>query len=251
MAFYRKVSMNFWTDGKVVDDFSPDERYCYLYILTNPHTNLCGCYEISMKQIAYETGLDLKKVRELISRLERVHDVIRYFEETKELLILHWSEYNWTSSEKFRTPLAREIETVKCIEFATFLAELFKGNDTVSIGYEYHTDITVTVTVIDTVIDTDTDISNSIKEIIDYLNEICGTRYKPDSKETKKLVSRLLKEGFTVEDFKTVIYKKAKQWKDNPKMCKYLRPQTLFSNKFEGYLNEQEALTFEERLAMA
>jgi hypothetical protein len=37
-----------------------------------------------------------------------------------------------------------------------------------------------------------------------------------------------------------VIDKKAKQWKDNPDMCKFLRPETLFGTKFEGYLNEQE-----------
>ena len=88
-------------------------------------------------------------------------------------------------------------------------------------------------------------------EIINYFNEICGKHYKPDSKETKKLIDGLLEQGFTVEDFKTVIYKKAKQWINDPKMCKFLRTQTLFSNKFEDYLNEEEALTFEERLAMA
>ena len=98
--------------------------------------------------------------------------------------------------------------------------------------------------------------SNSIysrerAEVIEYLNEVCGTDYKPTSKKTKDLINARLKEGFTVEDFKTVIYKKAKQWVDDPKMCKYLRPETLFSNKFEGYLNEKAPLTFEERLAMA
>ena len=98
--------------------------------------------------------------------------------------------------------------------------------------------------------------SNSIysrerAEVIEYLNEVCGTDYKATSKKTVDLINARLKEGFAVEDFKTVIYKKAKQWMDDPKMCKYLRPETLFSNKFEGYLNEKAPLTFEERLAMA
>ena len=52
MASYRNISMDFWTDSKVVDDFTPEDRYIYLYCMTNPHTNLCGCYEVSIKQIA-------------------------------------------------------------------------------------------------------------------------------------------------------------------------------------------------------
>ena len=87
-------------------------------------------------------------------------------------------------------------------------------------------------------------------EIISYLNEICGTYYKPNTSKSKQLIHARLKEGFSVDDFKAVIYKKAKQWKDDPKMCKYLRPETLFGQKFEGYLNEKTAQTFEERLMM-
>lgn len=88
-------------------------------------------------------------------------------------------------------------------------------------------------------------------EIVNYLNEMCGTSYRTNTHKTKNLIRARINEGFTVDDFKTVICKKAKQWKDDPKMCKYLRPETLFSNKFEGYLNEKTALTFEERLGMA
>ena len=93
--------------------------------------------------------------------------------------------------------------------------------------------------------------SRAAVEIIGYLNEICGTEYKPNAKETKRLIRARMNDGFTVEDFKTVIFKKAKQWKDDPKMCAFLRPQTLFGTKFESYLNEKMALTFEERLKMA
>ena len=88
------------------------------------------------------------------------------------------------------------------------------------------------------------------KEIIDYLNEICGTSYRPNTNKTKELINARLREGFTVDDFKAVIFKKAKQWKDDQKMCKYLRPETLFGTKFEGYLNEHSVMSFEERLAI-
>ena len=240
MAIYRNVAMTFWTDSKVVDDFTPEDRYVYLYLFTNPHTNLCGCYEISIKQIADETGYGTTKIRNIISRLEQKHDVIRYNDSTKEVLILKWYKYNWTSSEKFRVPLEKEIEAIKCVEFSTFLTDILNGNDTVSIPYTYHSDTrarTVSVSVTDTVTDT---VSNNTKDIVDYLNTMCGTNYKADSKKTKDLIRARINDNFTVEDFKTVIYKKARQWKDDPKMCKFLRPETLFGTKFEGYLNEKE-----------
>lgn len=88
-------------------------------------------------------------------------------------------------------------------------------------------------------------------EIVNYLNEILGSNYRPNSKKTKDLIHARLSEGFTVEDFKTVIHKKAKQWQNDPKMIKFLRPETLFGSKFEGYLNEKAPLTFEERWELA
>ena len=68
MASYRNISMDFWTDSKVVDDFTPEDRYIYLYCMTNPHTNLCGCYEVSIKQIANETGYNNDTVERLLKR---------------------------------------------------------------------------------------------------------------------------------------------------------------------------------------
>lgn len=99
MANYRNISMDFWQDSKVVDDFTPEDRYMYLYCMTNPHTNLCGCYEISVKQMANETGYNTDSVQHLLRRLDNSHDVLRYDAGTKELLILNWWRYNWTVSD--------------------------------------------------------------------------------------------------------------------------------------------------------
>ena len=75
-----------------------------------------------------------------------------------------------------------------------------------------------------------------ITEIIEYLNNRVGTKYRPNSKETKKHINARLEEGFTVEQFKEVIDKKANQW-IGTEMEQYLRPSTLFGTKFESYLN--------------
>jgi len=72
--------------------------------------------------------------------------------------------------------------------------------------------------------------------IIAYLNEKAGTKYKATTQKTKTAIHARLAEGFTVDDFITVIDKKCAEW-IGTEFEKYLRPETLFSPKFEGYLN--------------
>lgn len=140
MANYRNISMNFWQDSKVVDDFTPEDRYIYLYCMTNPHTNLCGCYEVSIKQIAGETGYNNDSVERLLKRLDREHNVIRYDAQTKELLILNWFRYNWTGSDKINKPLLADIRKVKCDRFREYLAQRYNERDNVAAPYDPATD---------------------------------------------------------------------------------------------------------------
>lgn len=81
-----------------------------------------------------------------------------------------------------------------------------------------------------------------IEEIVSYLNEFTGSSYRHSTGKTVTCITARLNEGFTVDDFKTVIYKKTKEWKGT-EYEKFLRPETLFGNKFEGYLNQKETST--------
>ncbi len=77
-----------------------------------------------------------------------------------------------------------------------------------------------------------------IVEILDHLNVRTGQHYKPTTKKTRDLIKARFNENFTIEDFKTVIDKMCVEWM-NTDMQKYLRPETLFGNKFESYLNRE------------
>lgn len=79
------------------------------------------------------------------------------------------------------------------------------------------------------------------KKVIDYLNEKLGTKYKVNSSINKRLINARAKDGFGFEAFKTVIDNKYASWAFDPKMRRYLRPQTLFGTKFESYLYEKPA----------
>jgi uncharacterized phage protein (TIGR02220 family) len=252
--------MNFWTDSKVVEEFSPEDKYFYLYCFTNPHTNLCGCYEISPKQIANEMGYSIESVMILLDRFEDRYNIIRYSKKTKELLLLNWHKYNWTTSDRFRKPLLKEINSIKEKNFRSYLTEIAQNEsaDTVSIPYPYGIDTTVTDTV--SVTDTVNDNNNSLNssgiervegevvdnisiqrhEIIDYLNEQTGKQFRADSAGNKKYIDGRLNEGYSVEDFKKVIDNKVYEWKGTEQE-QYLRPETLFApSHFESYLNQKK-----------
>jgi uncharacterized phage protein (TIGR02220 family) len=76
-------------------------------------------------------------------------------------------------------------------------------------------------------------------EIINFMNQKCETNYRATGEATKKHIRARWNDGFRLDDFKTVINKKAKEW-IRTDQAKYLRPETLFGNKFEGYLNQRE-----------
>lgn len=75
------------------------------------------------------------------------------------------------------------------------------------------------------------------KEIIDYLNQRAGTNYRANAEKAKKHINARLNEKYTVDDFKKVIDKKCNEW-IGTEYEKFLRPETLFGSKFEGYLNQ-------------
>ena len=91
-------------------------------------------------------------------------------------------------------------------------------------------------------IDTLSDMSDVVR-IVRYLNSKANKQYKATSKKTRSLINARLKEGFTVEDFMRVIDNKVADWKNRKDMEQYLRPETLFGTKFEGYLNENRTET--------
>lgn len=91
--------------------------------------------------------------------------------------------------------------------------------------------------------DSDIDYTNKeqnsqVAEIVIYLNQTAWTNYKLHTPKTQRLIRARLNEGFTVDDFKAVIDKKCDEWLYTD-MAKYLRPETLFGTKFEGYLNQK------------
>jgi len=84
-----------------------------------------------------------------------------------------------------------------------------------------------------------------VEAIIEYFNYTCGTNFKSNTSATRKLIKKHLKESFTLDDFKKVIDIKYEDWGKHPVKFsngqmsnEYLRPTTLFGDKFETYVYE-------------
>ena len=206
---FRSISTGFWTDTKVFEDFTPEDKYFYLYLFTNSQTNLAGCYEISIKQIVIETGYSRETIENLIKRFVEVHDVIRYDAITNEILLLNWHKHNWTKSDKYRKGLEKHIKAVKSSHFKAYLLEVFERgveneeeSDTVSIPYPYPTDTANTLSI---------PISNTISNTNNK-----NKRSKPERNQippTKEMVQAYISaQGYEVDASQFMDFYESKGW---------------------------------------
>ena len=142
--------------------------------------------------------------------------------------IAGWSEHqNIEGMDKIREQARLRQARFKAKQKA--LPGNVSGNVTVTLGNATEEDI-----------DKDKEEDKEIyQSIVSYLNEKAGTKYRASSAKTKTVIHARLAEGFSLEDFKTVIDNKCADWLGDEKMEKYLRPETLFGTKFEGYLNSK------------
>jgi DnaD/phage-associated family protein len=114
MAKFRQVHSTFWQDAKVLEEMTPEDKYFYLYLLTNPNTTQIGVYQITKKQMAFDLGYSPESVNSLLDRFINHHKVIKYNADTRELAILHWGKYNLNKAGKpVLDCIKKELEDIK------------------------------------------------------------------------------------------------------------------------------------------
>ncbi|WML36746.1 hypothetical protein [Clostridium sp. OS1-26] len=67
MASYRQLQTEFWQDDFVME-LTPEERYFYVYIMTNSKTKQCGIFKVVKKLISLELGYDVETVNKPIKK---------------------------------------------------------------------------------------------------------------------------------------------------------------------------------------
>lgn len=182
--------------------------------------------------------------------------------ETGVIVIRHWRIHNYVQSDRYSKS---ELPEAKSVELKNKVYEVVEPPinpdntcmDTKCIQNGYNLDTQIRIDKIreeENRIETichvaHDDVDKSHFEIIEYLNLKTGSKFKPTTKPYVQAIRSRLKEGYTVNDFKTVIDKKCREWQGT-KLEKYLTPKTLFApSHFDTYLNSNEtaAMTDTER----
>ncbi len=263
MATQRYVSTSFWDDSWI-RSLNPQEKFLYLYLMTNSLTNIAGVYKITLERISFDTGLKCAVVEQILEKFTKQRKACLYGE---YIIIPAWPNHQkWEVRSKIKVGIEIILERIP---------ESVKKY-MVQIGYRYPIEGYVyEPNYPDSDSDSDLDLLDKNledtlssfgtedgpklngevaefiegekreacrvphKEIISFLNEACHTKYSHESDYIRRLLKARWNEGYRLPDFQAVIRVKAKQWLNDPKMVKYLRPITLFSaSKFDGYLQE-------------
>ena len=184
LGIYRSIASSFWTDPKIAE-FSAEDRYMMLYLLTNPRTTLAGTMELNYRQIAFEIGHSVESAVCIIRRLDEKHKVIMLSENTNEILIKNWYKYNWAGgSPKVLTAVKNVVKWVKNEEFKAYILGKvgeFEKRKEAKENNKLTNTYTETYTYTETETDTDTDVSVGYGYPIDTLSDSV-----PESAEKKK-----------------------------------------------------------------
>lgn len=119
MAKYRAIQTKFWTDSWIMD-LTPDQKYFYLYLLTNSNLTQCGIFEISFRKIEYETCFNKDKICNMLELLER-DKKIKFSSTTSEVCIVNFSKYNYTLSPQVKKCIIKEFADVKDKELIPYV----------------------------------------------------------------------------------------------------------------------------------
>lgn len=133
----RTVSTSFWEDDKVVNMFSPEDKYFYLYLLTNPHTTQLGVYRLVPKIAAFETGYSVEAIIVLLDRFESKYDMIKYSKETCEVAIKNYLKHSIIKGGKpVMDCLLKEEKEVKDRSLLKYIYNNLSNNNNLNITVE-------------------------------------------------------------------------------------------------------------------
>lgn len=242
------MSYCFHKMNKNVLQFDPNTNYQKIkfnhYIMRKVNLNNMngelptGHFKISMRSAASDLGISISTVYNLLKSFE-VLDIIKLIRKGSKDHSCSIYKYI-TDEENQKTVIKTVIKNdIKTVEYSNInnLVNLEETLDKTHIKIDSETSNIENI-------NKDTKIYTSV---IEYLNKKTNKNFKVRTNKTMSCIDARVNEGFTVDDFYKVIDIKSKKWL-NTDMEKFLRPQTLFSNKFEGYLNENQ-ITYKKDLS--
>jgi hypothetical protein len=147
VAEYRNIQCKFWKDSQVMDNFTPEDKLFWIYLLTNEYTTLIGVYKFIKKIVAFEIGYSVETIDNLIKRFETFHKLIKYDNDTKEVAILNWGKYNLRKGGR---PIIccieseiKKIENKSLIKLVAYNSKEHVSKDILEVLLKYNIDINI------------------------------------------------------------------------------------------------------------
>lgn len=119
MGDFSKIEHDFWQDDYVLS-LTPEERYFFLYLLSNGRTHALGCYELRMRVAEFETGYNADTIKKYINKFISAGKVL-FDDETQEVLIVNWKKYHWTKQTGNVNSILKDFKAVKSQIFKEIL----------------------------------------------------------------------------------------------------------------------------------
>lgn len=136
MAEYRYIHTRFWEDPDMLE-LSRDEKYFYLYLLTNPKSSQCGISEFPLKIVKAHTGFSEEELLKMIDVFENRLKKIRYNPETKEIAIKNSGKYNYLANNaKVKKHINSEFKKVKDVSLVKYVKQHFTNSKEADIPEE-------------------------------------------------------------------------------------------------------------------
>ncbi|WP_226639738.1 DnaD domain-containing protein [Priestia flexa] len=130
MAKFRQIQVDFWSDPRVSEEMTPEDKFFYLYLLTNPNTKQIGVYTITKKQMAFDMGYSIETINSLLKRFENEHQVVKYNPDTREIALLNWGKYNLNKGGKpILDCVIKELGEVKDLSLLAKVAKNIKNSN--------------------------------------------------------------------------------------------------------------------------
>ncbi|HUN55890.1 MAG TPA: hypothetical protein VMU29_12100 [Smithella sp.] len=111
MALFRKVQVTLWADY-FIQSLTDEQKLFWIYLLTNPATNLLGIYEINLKMAAFHLNKTEEKILEMIDFFESKNKV-KFSQESSEIAIKNWQKHNKNDSVKTLKNVENDLLNVK------------------------------------------------------------------------------------------------------------------------------------------
>lgn len=247
MAKFRQIQTNFWSNTYIQEEMTAEDKYFYLYLMTNEFTTQIGIYSITKKQMAFDLGYSLESVQALLQRFETYHKLIKYDIETREIILLKWAENNLNIGGKpVQDLIKKEISQVKNKEFLSlmfencpenslknFIASLLQENkkdNNINNSYES----------LDASLN-DTGAINNNKEIINNNKELLKEKNIKKEK-SKNEVETYINNLDLDDDYKQLLFKYVEYRKSIKKAIKTIVPIQKTIRDFPDYFSLDEAI---------